>query len=187
MLIFVPNNAVVLLVRLAMISIFDIHDIASRASLTFLPADRTQTDRLGDLRQMLDRFLLVLGVILSGRMVVNAATADSVTTVAEIEDAAAESPAEVPAEFTAGKAIVMSGGVVSALALVDVPAALAVDRLSETMLRSRTKDLDWDDDYEASNALQERYRAELGLDQSVKDRFCPSPLSGALFSVLVLG
>jgi len=189
-LIMVPNMAVVLPAAVAMISIFDIHDVASKAAPSFLPADRPEVDRLAELRQLLDRFLLVLGVLLTGWMVVNASIADFITTVAQLTATAADRSSE---DFTAGKTIVMSGGVVSAaLALLYIPAALAVDRLSALMLASRTRDLDWDDHYEAAKALDDRYRQELGLDQSVRDRFysglpIAAPLTGALFSVLVLG
>jgi hypothetical protein len=60
------------------------------------------------------------------------------------------------------------------------------------MLRSKTKDLDWDADYETAKKLHERYSDELGLGQSVQDRFVSglpiaAPLTRALFSVLVLG
>ena len=194
LLIAVPNMAVVFPAALAMISIFDTNDIASRATLAFLPASRLQADRLDALRRLLDRFLLVLGVLLTGWMFVNAANADFLSTVAEIEARAATASADpFAAEFTAGKTIVMSGGVVSAaLALLYVPAALAVDRLARVMLRSKTKDLDWHKDYDAAKMLHERYTQELGLGQSVKDRFISglpiaAPLTGALFSVLVLG
>jgi hypothetical protein len=55
LLIAVPNTAVVFPAALAMISIFDINDIASRATLAFLPADRSEAARLGALRRLLDR------------------------------------------------------------------------------------------------------------------------------------
>jgi hypothetical protein len=132
-------------------------------------------------------------VLLTGWLFVNAVIADFVTTVAAIEARAATPSADAfSAEFTAGTTIVVSGGVLSAaLALLYVPAALAIGRLSRTMLRSRTRDLDWDNDYEAAKVLHERYTQELSLGQSVKDRFfsglpIAAPLTGAPFSVFVI-
>lgn len=162
-----PTLALWIVTFVAMVSLLDVHSIATKGAEQFSLTTWEGVKRVNRLRSHLDNYLSVLAAQIAAWVLLFAVVVeDTIFVLAE------------------------GGFLTGLLALIYLPTALAVDRLASTMVEARTKNLDWETDFLASRQLRDAYRRELGLDQTLRERFekgfyVGAPLATALFSSFV--
>jgi hypothetical protein len=181
-----PVTLLVLPIGLAILSIFDISSIANGPDGNFIPSGPAQIQRLRNLRKMLDRFLLILGIQTGAWVVTHAANAEFAIAIKN-----ASSPT-APSELTAGKIVVVVGTVATGvIALLYIPTAIAIDRLALRMVEDKSRQLDWENDPDTAKSTLDQLTNELVVKQSLQDRLytglsIAAPLTGAIFTTFVL-